>query len=101
MAESDEKFGHIDGADDVAGLVSFRQEGGGDDGTPASSADGIEESAGQGEGNGSGGVGIDGEGFVVGPPKDVATHEDEITANPRFQHFARKVRKKVGASDAT
>lgn len=100
MAEGDKKFGHINRADDVAGLVSFGEESGGDDGAPAPSSDGVEEPSGEGEGDGSGGAGVDGEGFVVGAPKDVAAHEDEITANPRFQHFAREIGKKVGAGDA-
>jgi len=81
--------------------VALCEESGGDDGSPTASADGIEESSREGEGNGFGGFGGDGDRFVVGAVEDVGTHEDEIGTDPRFKLFARKVGKKVGASDAT
>ncbi len=100
MAEGDKKLRHVDGADDHPGLVSTGKESGGDDGSPAASADGIEESSSEGEGNGFGGFGGDGDRFVVGAVEDVGTHENEIGADPRFKLFAREVGEDVGARDA-
>ena len=100
MAEGDKKLRHVDGADDHPGLVSTGEESGGDDWSPAASADGIEESSREGERNGFGGFGGDGDRFVVGAVEDVGTHEDEIGADPRLKLFAREVGEDVGASDA-
>ena len=100
MAEGDKKLRHVDGADDHPGLVSTGEESGGDDGSPAASADGIEESSREGEGNGFGGFGGDGDRFVVGAVEDVGTHENEIGADPRFKLFAREVGEDVGPRDA-
>jgi hypothetical protein len=80
--------------------VSTGEESGGDDGSPAASADGIEESSRESEGNGFGGFGGNGDRFVVGAVKDVGTHEDEIGADPRLKLFAREVGEEVGARDA-
>ena len=55
LTEGDKKFGQVDGADDVAGLVPLGEQGGGDDGSPTPSAHGIEKAPGGGEGDGLGG----------------------------------------------
>jgi len=80
--------------------VALCEEGGGDDGSPTASADGIEESSRESEGNGFSGFGGDGDRFVVGPVEDVGTHEDEISTDPRFKLFAREVGEEVCARDA-
>ena len=99
MAEGDKKFGHVDRADDEAGLMAFREECGGDHGAPTTSANGVEETAGEREGDGFGGFGGNGDRFVVCAVKNVSTHQDEVGTDPRFKFFAREVGKDVGARD--
>lgn len=100
MAEGDKKFGQVDRTDDIAGGVTFGQEGGGDDRAPTAPADGVEEATGESEGDGFGGFGVDGDGLMTGAIEDVGAHKDEVAADPRFEPFARKVGEEVSAGDA-
>ena len=99
MAEGDKKFGHVDRADDVAGLMAFGEESGGDDGAPTTSSNSVEETAGESEWDRFGGFGGNGDGFVVCTVENIGAHDDEVGTNPGLEFFAWEVGENVGARD--
>jgi hypothetical protein len=48
-----------------------------------------------------GGLGIDGDGFMVGAPKNIDAHQHQVSANPGFKFGTVEIRKEISARDSS
>ena len=48
-----------------------------------------------------GGFGIYGDRFVVGAPKDIPAHQDQVRADPRFEFRTIEIGEKISTGDAS